>query len=57
MYEIVGIVRDVRFLGPDVEPAPAYYRPFKQFPDPFLKVMVKTETDPLSYAASVREAV
>ncbi|HSG81549.1 MAG TPA: ADOP family duplicated permease, partial [Gemmatimonadota bacterium] len=56
-FEIVGIVRDVRFLGPAEEPAPAYYRPFKQFPDPYFEVLVKTETDPLSYVTSVREAI
>lgn len=57
LFEIVGIVRDVRFLGPDQEPAPAYYRPFKQFPDSSMAVLVRTETDPLSYASVVREAV
>ena len=57
VFEIVGIVRDVHFPGPDVEPAPAYYRPFKQFPDPFQKVMVKTDTDPLSAVGQIREAV
>ena len=56
-FEIVGIVRDVHFLGPEREPAPAYYRPFKQFPDSFFNVLVKTETDPLSFVAGVRQAI
>lgn len=57
VFEIVGIARDVRFLGPDTEPAPAYYRPFKQFPDPFMQVLVRTEADPMSFVNPVREAI
>ncbi len=57
LFEIVGIVRDVRFLGPDAEPVPAYYRPFKQFPDPFMQVLVRTEADPLSFVTPVREPI
>ena len=57
LFEIVGIVRDVHFLGPERDPAPAYYRPFKQFPDSLMTALVRTGTDPLSYAAAAREAV
>ena len=57
LFEIVGVVRDVRFLGPDTDPAPAYYRPFKQFPDPFMQVLLRTEADPLSFVTPVREAI
>ncbi|MDP6371972.1 MAG: ABC transporter permease [Vicinamibacterales bacterium] len=57
VFEIVGIVRDVRFLGPAADPAPAYYRPFKQFPESFQKVIVRTETDPLAYVGAVQEAI
>jgi len=56
-WEIVGIVSDVRFLGPDQESQPAFYVPFAQFPSWEMRVLVRTEGDPLALAAAVQEQV
>ncbi|HEY6146157.1 MAG TPA: ABC transporter permease, partial [Thermoanaerobaculia bacterium] len=47
-FEIVGVAADVRFLGPAKEAEPAYYLPARQFPIPQMKVLLRTEGDPLA---------
>jgi putative ABC transport system permease protein len=56
-WEIIGVVSDVRFLGPDREPEPAFYIPFSQFPSWEMRLLVRTEGDPLALAAAVKEQV
>ena len=56
-WEIIGVVSDVRFLGPDQEPQPAFYVPFAQFPSWEMRVLLRTEGDPLALAAAVQEQV
>ena len=56
-YEIVGIVRDVRFLGPAAPAEPAFYVHLGQFPQWDTKLLVRTSGDPLSIVGAVRTAV
>jgi putative ABC transport system permease protein len=54
---VVGVVGDVRDLGLDVQPEPAYYAPVMQFPMSQLSLAVRTRTDLQAVAATVRKAV
>ena len=56
-HEIVGVVGDVRFLGPAVAAEPAFYLPIAQSPQPDLTVLVRTSGDPLAVAPALRAAV
>ena len=56
-HEIVGVVGDVRFLGPAVAAEPAFDLPIAQFPQADLTVLVRTSGDPLAVAPAVRAAV
>ncbi len=56
-HEIVGVVGDVRFLGPAVAAEPAFYLPIAQFPQADLKVLVRASGDPLGLVPAVRAAV
>jgi len=40
-FEIVGVSADVRFLGLDKAPAPAYYLPIRQFPIEDMNLLVR----------------
>ena len=53
-FEIVGVVRDVRFLGLQKEPEPAFYLSDRQFPLTDLKVVIRTSGDPRSLITAVR---
>ena len=54
---VVGVVRDIRHLGP-AEPARAeIYLPLWQRPFPFMAVVVRTEGDPMALVPSVRSAI
>ncbi|MGH9319686.1 MAG: FtsX-like permease family protein, partial [Vicinamibacteria bacterium] len=57
LFEIVGVVENVRFLGPTVEPEPAFYLPAAQFPIQEMKVVVRTEGDPAAFVPRLREEV
>jgi putative ABC transport system permease protein len=57
---IVGIVGDVRQFDLDSDPRPAVYVPYAQEPEFWLAphdLVVRTQADPLTLAASVREAI
>ncbi len=56
-FEIVGVVENVRFLGPAVAPDPAFYLPAAQFPVQEMMVAVRVEGDPSAFAARLREEV
>ena len=56
-FEIVGIVRDVKFAGLEAPSEPAYYLPASQAPLQDMTLLVRTTTDPLSVVGAVREAV
>jgi putative ABC transport system permease protein len=57
ILEIVGVVGDVRELGPTAEPSPALYRPYAQFPMSRLSLLVRTARAPLSLSAPITGAV
>jgi putative ABC transport system permease protein len=57
VFEVVGVVEDVHFLGPAEPAEPAYYVPAAQFPVQEMKVALRTDGDPAAFASQVREAV
>jgi putative ABC transport system permease protein len=54
---IVGIAGNVRHFGLDGEPPREIYRPYSQAAWPVMTITVKTATDPLLAASSVRAAL
>ena len=56
-HEIVGLAGDVRFLGLDADPQPAYYRPSAQFPIGQMTLLARTDGDATALAAAARGAV
>jgi putative ABC transport system permease protein len=54
---IVGVVRDIRHLGPATPPRPEIYQPYTQRSFPFMAFVVRTDTDPLRTVPSIRAAV
>lgn len=54
---VVGVVGDIRHLGPSTEPRPEVYQPGSQRSFPFMAFVVRTETDPMAIAPSIRRAV
>ncbi len=56
-FEIVGVVENVRFLGPSVAPEPAFYLPAAQFPVQEMMVAVRVVDEPSAFAARLREEV
>jgi putative ABC transport system permease protein len=55
MLEIVGVTGDVKPDGLDSESNPEVYAPHAQQPKPYMAIVVRTKTDPLSLAATVRD--
>ncbi len=56
-YEIVGVVRDVRFLGLDKDPEPAYYLPARQFPLEDVRLIVRGHEDSATILSALRETL
>jgi putative ABC transport system permease protein len=56
-FEIVGVVRDVKFGGLAAGTEPAYYLPAAQAPLADMTVLVRTTNDPKSITTAVRQAV
>ena len=56
-HEIVGLAGDVRFLGLDADPQPAYYRPSARFPIGQMTLLARTDGDATALAAAARGAV
>jgi putative ABC transport system permease protein len=56
MAEIVGVASDIRQYGPLSEPDPQIYLPFAQAPGPRLDLLVRTQVEPGSVTASIRQA-
>ncbi|MGH9389853.1 MAG: ABC transporter permease, partial [Vicinamibacteria bacterium] len=46
VFEIVGVIENVRFLGPSIAPEPAFYIPAAQFPVQEMMVAVRVQGDP-----------
>jgi putative ABC transport system permease protein len=55
--KIIGIVEDVHEMSLTDKPATAFYRPFSQFPDGNLNVLIRTTDDPLAVAGAARAQV
>lgn len=57
IFEILGIVADVHFLGPDQPAAPALYVPLSHFRASVSTLLVRAETDDLEVLSGVRSVV
>ncbi|MGO8792322.1 MAG: ADOP family duplicated permease [Terriglobia bacterium] len=55
--EIVGIVGNVRQLGPDHAESPEIYIPYEQEPSADMNVVLRAANDPLNSVAAVKAAV
>jgi predicted permease len=53
-WEIVGIVGDERFGGPDEPVTPVVYFPYRQTPDQAFSVVARTQVQPSSLVEAVR---
>lgn len=57
-FTVVGIVQNVKFLGPDTPDEPAFYVPARQFPLPDMTLVVRTSDEaPANLAPRLREEV
>jgi putative ABC transport system permease protein len=54
---IVGVVGDIRHLGPAQPPRPEIYQSVTQRSFPFIALVVRTEQDPYAAVPSIRQAV
>jgi putative ABC transport system permease protein len=54
---VVGVFKDTRHLGLDVEPRPQFYRPYNQAGWPFFTIVVKTASAPATFVAPVKAAL
>jgi putative ABC transport system permease protein len=54
---IVGVVGDVRHMGPAVPPRPEFYQPYTQRSFSFMAFVVRTHHDPASLASSIRSEI
>ncbi|HEX8091589.1 MAG TPA: FtsX-like permease family protein, partial [Blastocatellia bacterium] len=57
LWEIVGIVGDVRHTSLDAEPAPEMYVPHSQQSWPFLTLVIRTSSEPMAMAEAARAQV
>ena len=56
-FEIVGVVRDVRFRGVGEPAEPAFYLPFRQTPHGGMVLLVRTDGDELGILGDLRALV
>jgi putative ABC transport system permease protein len=54
---VVGLVSDIRHLGPASEPRPELYESHAQSPFSFMAFVVRTASDPYALVPSIRAAV
>jgi putative ABC transport system permease protein len=54
---IVGVVGDIRHLGPSRPPRPELYQSVTQRSFPFIAFVVRTEANPYSFVGAIRRAV
>jgi putative ABC transport system permease protein len=57
MPEVVGVVRDVKAYGLDVETNPAFYVPYRQDPFSTMSIVVRGGVEPTALAGATRSAV
>src|SRR5580658_3327638 len=53
--EVVGVTRDTKHYGLDQDVKPTVFRPYFQFPAPFMAIVLFTANDPESLVAPARE--
>jgi putative ABC transport system permease protein len=53
----VGVVEDIRHLGPSNPPRPEFYRPHAQLPFSFMTFVFATDGDPAALTPAVRNAL
>jgi putative ABC transport system permease protein len=56
-FTVVGVVGDIRHLGPSVPPRPELYQAVTQRSFPFIAVVVRTTSDPYAVLPSIRRAM
>jgi len=54
MFEVVGVIGNVRGVALNKEPTPEIYTPYRQTPWSFGQIVIRTDTDPLSLVNAVR---
>ncbi|HKP82154.1 MAG TPA: ABC transporter permease [Pyrinomonadaceae bacterium] len=54
---VVGVIKDVKQIGPDKPSAMALYLPHAQYPVSFMSLVVRTSGDPAEMIATVRKTV
>ena len=54
---VVGLVRDIRHLGPASPPRPEFYRPHTQLSFSFMAFVVRTQAAPQSIVPAIRAAI
>jgi predicted permease len=54
---IVGVFKNVRHSGLDVDPRPQFWRPYSQAGWPFLAIVTKTSSAPATFTAPVKNAL
>ncbi|MDQ3070009.1 MAG: ABC transporter permease [Acidobacteriota bacterium] len=57
VMEVVGLVENIRHLGPATAPRPEFYLPYSQSAFSFMSVIVRAHGDPAALAGPVRQAV
>src|SRR6185312_6623661 len=57
LAEVVGVVDDIKYGGLDQESKPEMYAPFAQRPFPFMRVVVRTNSEPTNLIESIRQQV
>ncbi len=50
---VVGVVRDARQVGEEIQHLPEFYRPMAQFPNGWMSIVLRTKSDPMKSAALV----
>jgi putative ABC transport system permease protein len=56
-FEVIGVVNDVRSLGPETDAPPTIYVPHWQSAWPVMSLAIRTHVEPLALARAVREQV
>ena len=56
-FTVVGVVSDIRHLGPATPPRPEFYQPYTQRSFPFMAFVVRTMATPTALVPSIRAAV
>jgi putative ABC transport system permease protein len=54
---VIGVVEDIRHLGPAVPPRPEFYESHAQRSFPFMSFVVRTTVDPMSVVPAIRAHV